>query len=247
MKMRKILLGSLLCCVLGSAAHAQLSPDDIVQKVDNVRNPVLDYTVHAKVTSHKENRTDRVGIYEVLMKGRENTIVKTLEPQTERGRSLLMRGPDFWAFFPEVSKPLRISLQEKLTGDVSNGDIARTNFAADYKAALLRDEDIGGKPHYVLELIAKTDTATYGKVVLWVEHDTYHPLKAEFYAISGRFLKTCSYEAYKVLAGEERPSRLVLTDAVIKGQYSVIEYENMTIADIPEKYFSKEYLKKLSY
>ena len=247
MRIQTLLISTFFFCTLSGVVMAQLTPDEIVKKVDNVRNPEMDYTVTAKVTSHKVNRPDRIGVYEVLMKGRENTIVKTMEPQTERGRSLLMRGPDFWAFFPEVSKPLRISLQEKLTGDVSNGDIARTNFSADYASTMLRDEDVAGKPHHVLELKAKTETATYGKVVLWVEKDTFRPLKAEFYAISGRFLKTCSYEVYKTLAGEERPSRLMLTDAVIKGQYSVIEYDNMVVAEIPEKYFSKEYLKKLAY
>lgn len=248
--MKKKLAGHILmACLFFSAqgAWAGLSPEEIITKVDVVRNPEMDYIVTAKVTSYKPNRPLRIGLYEVMMKGRENTIIKTMEPQTERGRSLLMRGPDFWAFFPEVAKPLRITLQEKLSGDVANGDIARTNFSGDYSPTLMRDDDIDGKKYYVLELKAKTQTATYGKVILWVLHDSFWPLKAEFYAISGRFLKTCSYEAYKALGGQERPSKLVLTDAIIKGQYSTIEYDNMNIQEIPEKYFSKEYLKKLAY
>lgn len=226
---------------------AELTPDEIVAKVDTVRNVEADHTMMATVTSYKPNRAPRVAKYEVMVKGVENTIVKTLEPQTERGRSMLMRGPDFWAFFPEVAKPLRISLQEKLTGDVSNGDIARTNFSGDYAATLLRDEEINGKKHYVLELKSKKDTSTYGKVILWAEHDTFGPFKAEFYALSGRFLKTCSYEEYEMIAGQMRPSLLVLTDAVLKGQYSTIKYGGLTEGEIPEKYFSKEYLKKLAY
>ncbi len=247
MRFPHILIGILYLCLTCTVAAAELTPDEIVEKVDSVRNPEMDYTVTAKVSSYKQNQFERSGVYEVLMKGRQNTIIKTLKPDVERGRSLLMRGPDFWAFFPEVAKPLRISLQQKLTGDVANGDIARTNFSGDYSATIVQDEIIEGKNYFVLELKSKTETATYGKVIIWVEHGSYWPLKAEFYAISGKFLKTCSYENYVPLAGQKRPSRLVLTDAINKGQYSVIEYDDMTTKEIPEKFFTKEYLNKLSY
>lgn len=237
----------LLFCMMSVSAQAELTPDEIVIKVDAVRNVEQDHIMNATVTSYKPNRADRKATYEVMVKGKENTVVKTLEPQTERGRTMLMRGPDFWAFFPEVAKPIRISLQEKLTGDVSNGDIARTNFSGDYAAKLLRHEDINGKKYYVLELNSKTDTSTYGKVILWAQMETYWPFKAEFYALSGRFLKSCSYENYKMIADRERPSLLVLRDAVNKGQYSTIAYDGVTFQELPEKYFSKEYLKKIAY
>jgi hypothetical protein len=185
--------------------------------------------------------------YEVLVKGREKTVIKTLLPKVERGRLLLMRGRSLWAFFPEVSKPLRISLQERLIGEVANGDIARANFSGDYTAQILRTEKTDGKEYYVLELTAVSDEVTYARVILWAEKKTFWPLKAEFYAISGRLLKTCFYENYKMLAGRLRPTRLVMEDPLVKGQKSVIEYGNMQIKQLPEKYFTKDYMKKLMY
>lgn len=247
MKYFRLYFFGFLFCVMGSSVQAELTPDEIVTKIDVVRNVDVDHTMIATITSFKPNRPERKAQYEVMIKGRENAIVKTLEPQTERGRTLLMRGSDFWAFFPEVAKPIRISLQEKLTGDVSNGDIARTNFSVDYAATLLRHETIDAKEYYVLELNSKNDTSTYGKVILWAQTGNFWPLKAEFYALSGRFLKSCSYENYKIIADRERPSRLVLRDAVMQGQYSTLEYGGLTVQEIPEKYFSKEYLKKIAY
>jgi len=224
---------------------AELTPDEIVQKVDDVRNPELDYTVIVSVSSYRPHNEPRIVTYDVMVKGRDRTVVKTKTPEMERGRMLLMRDKDFWAFFPEVAKPIRISFQERLTGEVANGDIARTNFSQDYSAKLLRSERIEDKDYYVLELTAKADDVTYGKAVLWVAQETNWPLKAEFYAASGRFLKTCLYENYALLAGRMRPSRLVMTDALVKNQYSVIEYEQMQTTELPEKYFTKEYLKKM--
>ncbi len=229
------------------AVRAQeITADEIIKKVDEVRNPELDYESDVKVVSYKPNRPDHASRYEVFIKGKDKTIVKTIEPENERGQSLLMRENDFWAFFPEVSKPIRISLQQRLNGDVANGDIARTNFVGDYSAKILRKDNISGKDFYVLELLSLRDSTTYGKIILWVMAENFWPVKAEFYAISGRFLKTCSYENYKTMAGKLRPSRLVLKDAVMKGQYSTIEYNDMKLVDLPEKNFTKEYMNKLS-
>ncbi len=250
--MRKLYLFAILnvsCVFLGSGisfAQDQLDPNTIVKNADEVRNPEIDYTVNAVVKSFKPDRPTRRCVYKILIKGRDNAVVKTLEPQSEYGRSLLIKAKDYWAFYPEVEKPIRISLQEKLIGDVSNGDIARTNFTNDYNASLLRNEDVNGKHYYVLQLMAKDNSTTYGKVILWVEQDNFWPLKAEFYAISGRFLKTCFYENYTTLGGAIRPSRLVLEDAVTQGQYSQIDYDTMNVAALPDKYFSKEYMKKFS-
>lgn len=235
-----------LACVFVSPVLAQLTPDEIVEKVDEIRNPSYDNKSDVSVVSYKPNRPDHATRYAVWIKGKDKTIVKTTEPENERGQALLMRENDFWGFFPEVSKPIRISLQQRLNGDVANGDIARTNFSGDYSAKLLRTEKISGKDFYVLELLSNKDSTTYGKVILWVMTENFWPVKAEFYAISGRYLKSCSYEDYKTIAGRLRPSKLVLKDAVVKGQYSVITYNDMVQAEIPEKNFTKEYLNKLS-
>ena len=199
------------------------------------------------MTSVNPEGTQRSYAYEVLVKGKEKTIIKTLSPAADRGRTLLMLGKDLWAFLPDVSKPIRISLQQRLIGEVANGDIARANFAGDYKATLLRVDKAGGRDYYVLELNALSEEVTYNKVVYWVDKANYYPLKAEFYTISGRLLKTCSYEDYRLLAGVKRPSRLVLKDPLAAGRKSVIEYVGMKAADLPAKYFTKDYMKKLKY
>ncbi len=226
---------------------AELSADEIVLKVDEVRNPQLDYTISVAVTSLHPRRETRVVSYEVLAKGRDNAIVKTLNPATEKGRTLLMRGKELWAFLPDVSKPLRVSLRERLIGEVANGDLARANFSGDYSAKIAQMQNIDDKEYYVLELLAKSDDVTYAKVLLWAQIETFYPLKAEFYTISGRILKTCSYENYQMLGERIRPTRLVMTDPLVKGQKSVIEYDNIIIAELPEKYFAKDYMKKFMY
>jgi hypothetical protein len=58
-------------------------------------------------------------------------------------------------------------------------------------------------------------------------------------------MKKCSYENFKTLAGRVRPTRLVMEDALKNGEKSILDYSDMKLRDLPDKVFTKEYLKKL--
>lgn len=225
-------------------AFAQLTSAEIIEKVDEARSPQSDYTATVEVTSYASGQKTKSATYEVLVKGKESTVIKTILPPVEKGRVLLMLDRNLWAFLPEVSKPLRISLQERLIGEVANGDVARVNFSGDYTPVLLRIENLKDKDCYVLELTANTDSVTYGKVIVWAQKETFWPLKAEFYAASGRMLKTCAYEEYQLFGGRIRPTQLVMEGPLSKGKKSIIRYSAIHIEELPDKYFTKEYMKK---
>ena len=57
-------------------------------------------------------------------------------------------------------------------------------------------------------------------------------------------LKTCTYERYRPLAERIRPTQLVMRDPLTQGQESTLTYEQMSVGELPEKYFTKDYMKK---
>ncbi len=233
----------LLLVATALGKDAEMAPGEILLRADEVRNPKLDYTVTVTVRSIKPNRPERISEYEVLIKGKGKTLIKTLSPATDRGTSILMIGKDLWTYLPNVAQPVRISLQQRLTGDVSIGDIARVNLSGDYAAKLKRQTDV----FYALTLVAKNDAATYHKVDYAVQKGNFRPMRANFFVESGKLLKSADYQNYRELAGQIRPGKIVMTDAWVKGQKSIITYDSMKVADIPDKYFTKDYLKKLKY
>jgi len=217
----------------------------ILQKADEIRFPVAGFEVAVRIRSIESGGAPELREFKVLSKGNENTIVLTTAPASESGQILLMKGRDLWLFVPDVSQPVRLSLSQRLTGVVSNGDIARANFSGDYTPKLVGSETIDGQAYHVLELTAVDRTVTYQKVKYWVHQGTNAPRKAEFYALSGRLLKTCSYEEYKLLGGRVRPTRLYMVDALKADTRSLMEYQDMKNRELPDKVFTKEYLKKL--
>jgi len=245
---------ALLSAVLVANAHAQSvtvgSGDDalarsIVEKADQIRFPAAPFQVDVDIVTTRQGERSEARKYRVLSKGNDNTIVTLTEPASERGQSMLMKGRDLWVFMPNVSQPVRLSLAQRLTGQVANGDLARANFAGDYTPKILRTETIAGEAHYVIELNAVDRGVTYQRVVYWVRQSNAWPYQAEFYSQSNRLLKTCKYERFQNLAGRTRPTRLVMDDALRQSEQSVVEYHDMTVRDLPDRMFSKEYLRRL--
>lgn len=217
----------------------------ILEKSDEIRFPAEGFQVDIDIASTAPGQETELRKYRVLSKSNENTVVMILEPASERGQIMLMKGRDLWVFMPNVSQPIRLGLAQRLTGEVANGDLARSNFSGDYNPTLLRSERVNGEDHHVLELLAVDRGVTYHRVLLWVNKSNARPLKAEFYSLSNRLMKTCAYENFRDMAGTRRPTRLVMEDALRPGEQSVLEYGQMKLRDLPDKVFSKDYLKKL--
>ncbi|HEB97997.1 MAG TPA: outer membrane lipoprotein-sorting protein [Thiotrichales bacterium] len=241
------LLLFLLTAHLATPVATAATPDaqTIVQRADRIRFPAGGYQVDVRVTTERKGSKPEVRIYRILSKGNDRSLVTTLYPATDRGQILLMRDQDLWVFLPRVSQPIRLPLSQRLTGQVANGDLARANFAGDYDARLEGREDIEGRHYHVLELKAARRGVTYHRVRYWVEEKTYRPFKAEFYSRSGKLLKVCHYQGYRRLGDTERPTRLVMEDRLRGQERSVMDYSKLKPRKLPDKIFTKSYLKKL--
>jgi outer membrane lipoprotein-sorting protein len=247
---RYLLAILILVAAIPFSCQAEEPGDDglaksILEKSDEIRFPSEGFQVDISIVNAKPGQDAENRKYRVLSKGNENTVVMILEPASERGQIMLMKGRDLWIFMPDVSQPIRLGLAQRLTGEVSNGDLARANFVGDYTPKLVRHEKLDGEEHHVLELMAVDRGVTYHRVMLWVNQANYRPRKAEFYSLSNRLMKTCNYENFQMMAGKRRPTRLVMEDALKPGERSIMEYGQMKLRDLPDKVFSKDYLKKL--
>ncbi|HZP88247.1 MAG TPA: outer membrane lipoprotein-sorting protein [Burkholderiales bacterium] len=228
-----------------AAAQPAPSAQDIVRRADEARFPQEGFEVLVNIKTLQSGRVREERVFKVLSKGNENSVVMTLEPASERGQILLMKARDLWMFLPRVSQPVRLSLAQRLVGQVSNGDIARANFAGDYNAKLLGTAMLGRETVYVLDLTAVDRSVTYQRVRYWVSQSSFRPQRAEFYSLSDRLLKTCEYTDYKTLGNKVRPTKLLMTDALNKGEQSTLDYTALKLRDLPDHIFSKEYLRRL--
>jgi outer membrane lipoprotein-sorting protein len=239
-----LLLGLIFPSSVARAADDEQVALNILKKADQIRFPNEGFQVDVSISSSTSQAND-IRKYRILSKGNENTVVMVTEPAAERGKIMLMKGRDLWIFLPSVSQPVRLSLAQRLTGQVANGDLARANFTGDYTPKLVRTETIDGEKYSVLELTAVDRSVTYHRVLYWVKESNFWPHRAEFYSLSNRLLKTCRYENYQKILGAMRPTRLLMEDALRKGEESVLEYSGMRLRDLPDRVFTKDYLNRL--
>lgn len=243
----------LLCTVFMAAAPGAYAAADeaeqarqLVERADHIRFPRESFQVDVTITNSGESSGGAdVHKYRILSKGNEDTLVTTTEPPSERGQIMLLKGRDLWVFMPDVSQPIRLPLAQRLTGQVANGDLARANFAGDYTPKILRKDSVEGNWYWVLELTAVDHGVTYDRVLYWINQADNRPYKAEFYTRSNRLMKTCFYQNFTAMQGEQRPARLLMIDNLNQGNKSTLDYSGMTLKELPDKIFTKDYLKKL--
>ncbi len=231
--------------VLGATTDDVDAARRILEKADQIRFPNEGFEVEVRINTATTGQSAEVRKYRILSKGNANTLVMITEPASERGQIMLMKDRDLWIYLPSVSQPVRLSLGQRLTGQVANGDLARANFSGDYTPKILREDVINGETYHVLELTAVDRTVTYSKVLYWVKQSSFWPHRAEFYSLSNRLLKIARYENFQTQVGAMRPTRLVMEDALRKGEESVLEYSSMKLRDLPDKIFTKDQLNRL--
>jgi len=222
------------------AAHAAtpstVDAEALLKRSDLFRNGWPSYVLRVKITNFESGKADEEALYDVSQKGTDKTYVEFMSPR-DKGRHLLMLGDDMWVYLPDTSRPVRITPLERLSGDASNGDVARTNYSVDYTPVYVRTEKVGAENCYVLDLTAKRKGSTYQRILYWVRTEDARPVRAEFYLTSGKHIKSATFDDYLTVAGKPQLHRLTLYDEIRHNSHSVLEYSGIAPRELPDKLF----------
>lgn len=232
-----MLLTVLLLGIINFHAFADDAANELVKKADLHRGIQTSHLVFAKTISN-DNGDITEQEYLVKVRDFETSLVEQVAPIRARGRKLLMKGLDMWLFTPQLKKSVRVSLQQRLTGEIANGDIARTNYSQDYEAAIIgEDKKLNSK---ILELTSKDKRVTYHKIKYWIENNTHRPLRAEFFALSGKFMKWAIFSDFKNVGGIDMMHKMFIQDAVVSTKNSTLLYRKRQAQKFQSSLFNKE-------
>lgn len=214
--------------VFSVLVNAEENPAEWVKKADNIRNPSDSYEMKIKVET-----SENTSVFQVYLQGQDKTLIVTKEPARDKGRNMLMLERDFNAYVPNLKRSMRLSLAQKLSGQVANGDISRTRWYGDY--TVTKEADTGKEVQLLLK--GNKDNLTYAWVRLWLKKGTFEPLRAEYLALNGKtVLKKASFEDYKSLAGAVRPTTLKIEDT--NKQTSYIRILSMDKKEYSDSFFT---------
>jgi hypothetical protein len=210
------------------------------------------YRVKLTLTEYEEGK--QINTSTLLTYSREQeangqfaTLAAFVLPARDAGKVMLRSGDDMWFFDPSTKASVRLSPQQRLMGQASNGDVMTVNLGRDYAARLLAEEEVSDgerklRKAYKLGLTASTASATYATVEFWVDQESSRPIKGRFFAESGHLLKTVYYRRYEPQLGRERPTESVIIDGLNPKSVTVMRFSDYATPTIPPAWFQRDYL-----
>jgi outer membrane lipoprotein-sorting protein len=242
----------LLSCLLGlGSVLAAPSADEILAASDVIRNPGRPFSVTVTLTEFQAGKqVDTSTLISYARKqsdGQFASLIRFVLPARDAGKLMLKNGNDLWFYDPVAKASVRLSPQQRLLGQASNGDVATVNFAKDYKATLIGQEEIQDgerrtRKAHKLALTAVTPDVTYASIEMWIDVENNRPLKARFFAESSRLLKTAYYRRFQPQLGAERPTETVIIDGINPQSVTLMRLSDYVARAIPDTWFQRDFL-----
>jgi outer membrane lipoprotein-sorting protein len=239
-------------CAALPESFAATAAQEILVASDAVRNPTRPFTVTVNLLEFRGGKQTDANTLVVYSKadesgGQYRSLVRFAAPQRDLNKMMLKNGNDLWFYDPASQASIRLSPQQRLLGQASNGDVLTVNFAKDYQATLQGEEEIQDGERVMrrchkLVLKAMNEDVTYHNVELWVEVGSAKPFRGRFFAASGHLLKTAFYRKYQPQLGRERPTEVVIIDGLDASWVTVMRYSAYGWRDVPEAWLQRDYL-----
>jgi outer membrane lipoprotein-sorting protein len=188
--------------------------------------------------------------FETLSRRDKGSYLEVTAPARTKGTRFLQLEGSLWMYNPKSgsSSALRLSARDSFQGSTfSNADVGKTRFADDYSprlapGATLDHVELGTVACIVIESVAKTDEAAYGKIMMWARKIDSMPLRMEYYAKSGLLFKRMELSLIRDFGGFTRPSVLRMESIEKKGTVTTLTIKSIERRDVPLSVFGKIYL-----
>lgn len=241
MKNSLLFFFSLFCLIPVSAA--ELTGEQILEEMENnVYAETMVYT--GEFVINKGDRTF-VKTFKGSSMGDEKAFVEFTNRE-DIGVKYLKIEDELW--IAEEDDVIKISghlLKRSIMGsDFSFEDMMESNKLSElYEVSLLGEEKIRDVMCYILELESDKEDAPYAKQKIWVGKEDFMPYKYEFYALSGRLMKSAEVLETRKIKDKNYPVKIKMIDELRKGSSTVFELKDLKLnVEIPEGTFSRQNL-----
>jgi outer membrane lipoprotein-sorting protein len=182
--------------------------------------------------------------------GDKNSFSEYLAPPRDAGTKMLKLEDKLWIYEPSSDRTIQLSgnmLRQSVMGsDLSYEDFMEETKLQDmYNATVTGEDTLSGKICWIVDLKAVNEDVAYSRRILWVDKESFLPMKEERYAKSGKLLKTAVINEVMKVEGRFYPKSMTFKDELKKGEGTELVIDEISFdAKIPEFYFTKGALKK---
>jgi len=240
----------LLIMILSGASllQAQYPPgNEVMDRMD--RNMSSENRVLTSKMIIHGTRSSRTIESKTWAVGDKKSYSEYLSPPREAGTKMLKLEDALWIYSPSTDRTIQISghmLRQSVMGsDLSYEDMMDdATYQDNYDAVVIGEEVLREKNCWIVELNAKTSDVTYQVRKVWVDRETYVPLREDLFAKSGKLLKRSELYDIRRMGNRWYPEKIVFKDMLKTGDGTEFIIESIEFdADIPEYIFTKASLR----
>ena len=244
------------CLALAALPASALSPQQMLAASDDIRNPAGSFSLRLKLTEYRHGRQTNNSTLSVYSSPSEasgdfRNLVRMVAPARDAGKLFLRNGYDLWFYDPASRASVRISPQQRLLGQASNGDVMSTRLARNYQAEIKGNQEVRDGEGVMrntthLLLVAQRPDVTYAQIEYWMETGTHRPVLAKYYTAEKRLLKSAWFRRVMPILGAERPTETVIVDGLDPQWVTVMQLSDYTQRKIPEQWLQRDYLPRFA-
>ncbi len=171
----------------------------------------------------------------------------TLEPESRKGQGMLRVDNNMWRHDPTSRKFTHTTIKDTYENStVTNNDFRRWQRSIDYSVEKLSSGTLGNYNVIIGELKANNDEVPFPYIKMYIEADRKIVLKVEEYSLSMKLLRTSYYTQYVQIGDSFVPTVQIFQDGLIPEKRSQTTYTDISTKPLPDYYFTKEYLERVS-
>jgi Outer membrane lipoprotein-sorting protein len=228
--------------ILGLAAIPPASPEEMLRRADAPRNAFAEAVIAVHLTVTEGGRPVSTADFDLYVKNPDRSLV-VFRGGKQSGRKILTVGDRVWLLVPGASHPIPVTANQRLMGGASFGDVARLRFADAFSATLRPGEErVGEVLCRVLDLKARSSTASYATGVLWVGRDDGLARRLVLSLPSGKPAKEALFRQYAREAGRILLQKMEIRDLLSpeRDLATMIEYRDYRRAHLDPRMFEPE-------
>jgi len=255
---RNLAIAVIAAMLLASGAAAQsktVSSSDpkalaIVKAFEEKLNLTdLDVTNTFTLVQKKAGESDRVIQIQIYRRDKADTFALVFKyPESEKGKGYYRSKDDLFLYLPSTREFVYRNRKDDVgSTDVRTDLFGKSDVTAQYWANLDGTAMVAKWETDVIRLDARQLDVAFPVQKWYVRKTDGLPVKVENFSASGTLLRTTYYLDYKQVSPNRYIfTKLLATDALEKGQQTLLTNENISVARIPDYTFSKAFLEEQS-
>ncbi len=188
---------------VSGCTEKNLNAEEITSQILDKENSTQDYSYTMHMTSYIGEKTEEIE-YKTMFKRPNMFISIATKPGKQNQNIRILDGEFMWTYIQDTNTVTKIAISnipEPMKNDYAN---IIDRFLNDTSVTLLGEENIDGRTTYLLE-ITPEETDGYSELLyktkIWVDQETWMPLKYEIYSGNGNLTMKLEILDLKVNTG----------------------------------------------